>query len=335
MPSQHLIIEGPFSEDIQTYIDKIYRNIFCSMPARDYLIGDTPAQAYLKTVDDVPNQVILFEPHGGRIKVLNKNFRLPPRDLDDFCRCIFCSDKKIDVIVLPSVATDTTGLEFVAQCFNITEDIVIYLPATREEYTEKLGKNTRESIRRYMRRLSRDFPDIEFRSYERESVELNDISELISLNEQRIRNKNQSPSHTDAKTEQLKRAVKDFGVTLIAKRQGIVCGGVVCTCVEGCYYMHVIAHDPIFDFIRLGKICCYLSICDAIDRGATEYHMLAGVYDYKLKFLGIKRDFDKVLVYRSAASKFFNLGTYVEALVRGNGRRTKSVIRQWRQKWTS
>ncbi len=64
--------------------------------------------------------------------------------------------------------------------------------------------------------------------------------------------------------------------------------------------MHVIAHDPTYDDLRLGLLCCALTIEDAIAKGCQQFHFLWGRYDYKTRLGGEREVLSQVLVFRDA-----------------------------------
>jgi CelD/BcsL family acetyltransferase involved in cellulose biosynthesis len=72
--------------------------------------------------------------------------------------------------------------------------------------------------------------------------------------------------------------------------------------VGGEVFMHVIAHDPAYDDLRLGLLCCALTIEDAIAKGCQQFHFLWGRYDYKTRLGGEREVLSQVLVFRDAWS---------------------------------
>jgi hypothetical protein len=66
--------------------------------------------------------------------------------------------------------------------------------------------------------------------------------------------------------------------------------------------MHVIAHDPAYDDLRLGLLCCALTIEDAITRGCHQFHFLWGRYDYKTRLGGEREALSQVFVFRDLSA---------------------------------
>lgn len=328
------IARAPFGRDLQQSLERIFENVFCSAVR----VGDGKSSgavyAYVVAAGGAIRLVILFSQQRNTVKVLNEIFALSSDDLEGFINDIFRNYDNVDTISFPSVSVNAVKSTYPFQRFNATEDIVARLPETSESYWAMLSKNTRESIRRYQKQIVKKHPELKFCFYERDAVERETVLALIDLSRARIELKSEKPSHTEESIEQLTRMISKYGVTLVATLYGKVCGGVICTRVGENFFMHVLAHDPALDAFRLGKICCYLSICDAIERGGKEYHMLSGQYEYKYRFMGQQRDFDRIILYRSYFSVLFRLPRYLMNGVWGNGRRIKKTLKNWRRQWT-
>ena len=70
---------------------------------------------------------------------------------------------------------------------------------------------------------------------------------------------------------------------------------------------------------------CFLSIRDAINRGGKEYHFLWGRYEYKYRLMGVQRDLDRLVIYRSQRHLLLNANVALKTAFRGYGRQLK----QW------
>lgn len=327
------LVRPPFPTWMRKASDHLYGNIFCSpLRFQEETENGSIFAVVLQNQENV-KQVILFSKEGRKLNVLNELFTLPSVDLEQFVRYVFDNWSEISCIALDSICVNSLSLPYPYQCFNKTEDIAARLPAKVADYQSMLSKNTWAALRRYQKKIRKDYPDITFSTYQKNEAGTRLTDQIIELNKARLANKREEPTHSDASIAELKRMVAAHGITLVAKRGDALCGGVICTRIHDHVYMHVIAHDPTYDHLRLGKICCFLSICDAIERGSSTYHMLSGEYDYKYQFLGERRAYDKLVIYRSYPSLLLNLAEYANNEVRGRGRKIKQVIKVWRKKW--
>ena len=329
----HSIVHEPFPDRLHRELEARYESVFCTL-AR--ILGTQAAAdvaTYIAGKGKEPATIIVFRRTKDLVTVLNEYFAMSACELQQMALHLFSAMPEVRVISLPSVAAGKEPLSFTTQRFNSSEDIVVSLPATPEAYFAALGSNTRAAIRRSEKMMEQRYPDMEFTVYDRNSGGRELIDRLVDLSRQRITSKRQVPSHNDRSITELVRMVEAYGVVLVARMRGEICGGVICTQVGTHSYMHVVTHESAFDDMRLGMLCCYKSICEAIRRGAHEYHLLSGKYDYKFRFLGHQRDYEKIVIYRSFLGVLPNLSTYLETLVRGKGRLGKQRLAAWRRKW--
>ncbi|NNG21851.1 GNAT family N-acetyltransferase [Telluria aromaticivorans] len=327
------IVHEPFPDFLHRELEARYESVFCTL-AR--ILGPQAADGlatYVAGEGAEPATIVVFRRTKGLITVLNEYFAMSAGELEQMARHLFSALPGVRAISLPSVEAGEGPMSYTTQRFNSSEDIVVSLPTSPEEYLVALGSNTRAAIRRSEKIMEQRYPEIEFAVYERDSGGRELIDRLVELSRQRITNKRQVPSHNDRSVAELVRMVEAYGVVLVASMRGQICGGVICTQVGTHSYMHVVTHESSFDDMRLGMLCCYKSICDAIRRGAREYHLLSGKYDYKFRFLGHQRDYEKIVIYRSLLGVLPNLPTYIQTLVHGKGRWGKQRLTAWRRKW--
>jgi hypothetical protein len=119
------------------------------------------------------------------------------------------------------------------------------------------------------------------------------------------------------------RLVKESGLVSVMLLDGRVVAGTVCSRVGGNYFMHINAHDPAYDDARLGKLCCFMTVCDCIERGGREFHFMWGRFEYKYLLLGVQRDFYEVTMYRSRMRMLLHGGSALRIALNGYSREWK------------
>ena len=328
-----MLVRWPFPPSVRALLEEAHENVFCTAARCAALPADAGVACYVALREGVPATGVLYRREHGAITVLSELFAIGGDALEQMVRCLLARHADIDVIHFPAVAAPPWPLPFPFQRYGATEDLVISLPGTPEAYLAGLGPNTRAAIRRAQRTVARQAPDMAFSFHLPGAIERADVAALVALNHLRLAHKGQSPSHTPDSLAMLESLLDTYGCVLFARSGGRIRAGVACTHVGRHAYMHVIAHDPVFDQARLGLLCCYLSICESIRRGMREYHLLSGRYDYKRRLLGQQRDFDRIVVYRSLAAVMARLPTYARTLVRGRGRQVKQRLSSWRRAW--
>jgi hypothetical protein len=317
------IYDSPLPSFVEAALERLHENVFGSCARARSLGIEGTVRAFVASRGGQPACILLFRQQGRAIEVLAEAIALASADVEAFAATVFEHCPGATHIVFPAVQARLAQLPFPYQQFDCLEDIVADLPDSAETYFAMLGKNMRASLKRYQKKIAADFPGFRYAFHEKGDIRDQDVGAIVALSSARIASKNQSSTHTGDKTRQLIRLVKECGVVLVATVDGRVCAGVICSRAGGNVFMHVVAHDPAYDDYRVGKVCCYLSICDAIARGAREYHFLWGRYEYKYRLLGVQRDYDRLVIYRSRLALLVNPGTWLRTAVRGYGRRAK------------
>lgn len=309
---------------VKTEMERLYQNPFSSVAAEHVSNPDT--STYVVYRDGRPITIFLFLRDRRQVRVLNATIRIGTEDIQRFANYIFDQFKTVAAVSFQSVQlerVDRSSVPLPYQRFNASEDIVLALPDTPQAYLQNLGKSTRKYIKYHLNRPKRHFPTYCYTVCEPDQIDERLIQDIIDLNTARMENKHKVSTIDDAQKEWIMTVAKTYGFVGVARIDGKVCAGVICTRIGANYFMHVIAHDPRYDDYRLGTICCYLTICEAVARSGKEFHFLWGQGDYKYRLLGVQRDLDNLTVYRSRTHYFLNSGLVLKNNFAGYIRRAK------------
>lgn len=320
------IYQNGFASHLSGHMERLYQNVFSSMEKFEADGDLSDAECYVSVKGAGIATVLVFTRRHGTVQVLNRVVSLLSNDVEIFSKAVFAAYPGVHRIRFEGVQCALGGLPFPRQQHNCLEDIVITLPESVPAYLNMLGKSTRASLKRYHKKMQSDFSGYRWDIYERDEISPAHIKEIIALSSSRISSKKMKSSHTEAKTLQLMDLLKVAGSVLVATIDGRVCGGVICTSYGENFFMHVIAHDSCYNTYRLGKVCLFLSIQAAIERGAKEYHLLWGKYEYKFHLLGIQRDYDRAVIYRSLKYMALSPRLLVVVALRGYGRQSKTRL---------
>ncbi|MDB5824567.1 MAG: family N-acetyltransferase [Herminiimonas sp.] len=107
------------------------------------------------------------------------------------------------------------------------------------------------------------------------------------------------PAIDETETQRLIGMVHDCGEVGLLAIGNRICGGTVFFRFGEDVSSRVIAHHPAYDTYRLGTLCCYLTICHCIEKGAKRFHLMEGHAQYKLDLLGQYRRLYHTVIYRS------------------------------------
>jgi len=192
---------------------------------------------------------------------------------------VFGSYPSVHAISFPVVQADVRKLPFPHQQFHSTQDIVLDLPSTVDEYMARLGKSTRSYVKRYLNKLRREHPSFSFAVYANEDVSEEHVRAIIGFNKARMSGRNKESYIDEQEERRILELLKLRGFVCVATVDGKVCAGTINTCFGKNYFLQVIAHDPVYDDYGLGTLCCYLTICECIARKGHAYPFLWGQYE--------------------------------------------------------
>ena len=302
---------------------RLYGHIHSSLP---FFRTSRPADSvstYVAWKDGKPLTLLVFRRASGKVDVYNEMFVIAADEVCRFAHYIFKHFDDVDVISFKAVRTDMQRLPFPFQRHDAKENWEIDLPATPEEYTARLGKATRENVKRYRRRLLRDHPSFEHQFQVAGEIDEQQVREIIELSRARITSKKMKFGMDEAEVMRIVRLAKECGFVTVLRIGGRVCAGTVSYCVGTEYLAEVVAHDSRYDAYWIGALCYYMTICESISRGAKKFHMGGGRNEYKTRLLGVRHDMDRIDIYRSYGAMGRNLDAVMKIAAGAVVRRVK------------
>lgn len=327
-PGRRTVTIDCYDNEIPPFVEqemkRLYENIYSSLlQFRVYgaIAGNTSTYVVREGTRIVT--IFLFVRTKGRVHVLNEVISISGKDISRFAEYIFAAFKKVTVISFHAIRSDIQKLRFPYQRVNCSEDIVLELPPTEQEYLASLGKHSRKNIKYYLNKLKREHPTFRFDVLSKNEITHQQVRDIVILNRHRMAGKYKVSAFDDEETDRIIRLVNECGMVGVVTIEGKVCAGAICLCIGKNYFLNVISHDSAYDEYRMGTLCCYLTICESIARGGREFHFLWGRYEYKFALLGAPRDLDHVNVYRSHSQLLMNAGMVSRTSLTGIVRRSK------------
>lgn len=309
---------------VEPALETLYEHVFSSMPQFMIYNGiDDRTHTYVARERGRTTAVLLFRCDGRHARVLNEQIAMTSTAIERFVGHVFEKYPHVDSVTFPAIRSDTRRLALPCQEFYRTEDIVLRLPPTPDDYLARLGKATRKNMKYHGNRLRRNFPDLEYRACADGEIDAQHVRDIIELNRARMATKNKTSEIDDAESDRLVRLVQRSGLVSVMLHQGRVVAGTVCSRVGANYFMHINAHDPAYDDARLGKLCCFQTINDCIARGGKEFHFMWGRFEYKYLLLGVQQDFNEMIVYRSRTHMLLNGRNALRTAINGYKREWK------------
>ena len=305
----------------------LYRSIFCSEPhLRLHGSMQADIQAWVTRSNGHITAIILFRLQGGVARIINEMHGIDAAHLEKFSQALFAAYPKVDAIQLHALWIDGSFRRLPLLETEFSEDYLLSLPETTEAWRASLSSQTREKLRYHYRRSCRKQPDLQFRQIDAKDIADAQFERVLQMNRARMIHKGRSFNMDTSETQCLRALIMECGQISVIEINGEICAGLLCSRIGNSVFMHVIAHDPRHDDLRLGFLCCALTIEAAIESSAQYFHFLWGFYDYKVR-LGAQRQ----ALYRAVIFRSWPRSLNQPALLSGQMvQRARNKLRQWR-----
>ena len=289
----------PLPDYVWPALERCYGSIFCS-ESQLRISGSLTAriEAWVARRDGCITSIILFDRYGRQVRVLNEVFTLAAEALSAFADAVFEQYRELRIIQVRTAFIDTLPTRYLCLSAEVSDDYQLLLPASAEAWQRSLSARTREKCRYHLRRAQQRAPTLSFRTMRSGEFHAGQIKQIIAFNRARMQAKGKRFGMSASDEHQLCQLMLERGQLSVIEIEGKPRAGLLCTRVGGEVFMHVIAHDPALDELRLGFLCCVLTIEDAIATGDRCFHFLWGRYDYKTRLGGKRKLLSRVLLFR-------------------------------------
>ena len=291
-------------------LERRCQSIFCTEPhLRIHGALNSDIEAWVQRQEGRISGLWLFRRFGCKARVINEVVDARPSDIERLAEALFARYRELDVIelhalhLLPdlsAVGQAESGPRWQRwQRATVSEDFVLELPASIEAWHASLSARTREKLRQCLRRARRSEPGLHFRLQHDADISESQVHAVLQMSRARMRAKGRTYGMDAREERALCALMRERGQLATIEIDGQVRAGMLCTLAGNDLYMHVITHDPAFDELRLGYLCCVLTIEAAITQRRRRFHFLWGWYDYKTRLGGQRRALEHVLLWRS------------------------------------
>lgn len=297
---QSEFISAPIPDSLWLEVESLYSSVFSSkaMLAPNAYSAET-LHAWIEKSSHKVSSILLFRKQGCVIQVANEVISISPAVIQRFSKNVINQFPESHFIQFHAVILQQPLKKSLMQSSVFSEDYILKLPQTKEQWMESLSARAREKLRSYIRKAFNGKNYIEFTIHKQADINENDVRAVLKLNQSRMKLKGKKYGMTIGQENQLCEQMKKTGQIFLLKKNNVICAGLLCSVVGTDVFMHVLAHDPAFDKLRLGLVCCSKTIDYVISQKSQHLHFLWGHYDYK-KQLGAKPvDLNRVLVIKN------------------------------------
>ncbi len=182
------------------------------------------------------------------------------------------------------------------------EDVMVAMPATKQELLASLGSNKRQQLGKYTRRLEREWPGgVEWVCLSKAEITEEMFGAVIQFNSLRLSAKGRRTLWHEAMMQQRCQLARRTGLLCGIRLSGKFVSGAVSYLYGQDAYYALIGHDPEYDYWNLGNLTTWLTMEKCLERGVRRFHFLWGLSEYKLRFGGEVKPLYTLSVYRNHA----------------------------------
>ncbi|WP_292937875.1 GNAT family N-acetyltransferase [Noviherbaspirillum sp.] len=317
---------------VQGALETLYESPYSTLAQFQCKSGASLAHVHTYVADRAgkPCAILLFRLDGHVVKVLNEVMTIGGADIERFVKHVFEKFASASVIAFHAIRPDGTPRAYLCHRFDVSEDIVLSLPASEEEYVAALGKSTRRTIRYYSNKLKREFPSFRHQVFTRGDITREHVRAIVDMKAAEMTKKHRRSIVDEETVDQMVRMARSYGIVGIATIDGKICGGWIAYRVGSNDFMDMCAYDPGYEEFRLGTICCYLAIVDCIAHGGKECHFQWGQDEYKFRFLGVQRNLADLVIFRSPLSMLVHGGRFWRPAARHLQRKVENTAKRFR-----
>jgi GNAT acetyltransferase-like protein len=186
------------------------------------------------------------------------------------------------------------------------EDVMVVMPATKQELLASLGSNKRQQLGKYTRRLQKEWPSgIEWVSLSRSDITQEMFRAVVQFNSLRLTAKGRLTLWREAMITQRWDLATHSGLLCGLRLNGKFVSGAVSYLYGRDAYYVLIGHDPEYDYWNLGNLTTWLTLEKCLERGIRRFHFLWGLSEYKLRFGGEAKPLYTLSIYRNYPAKIF------------------------------
>jgi hypothetical protein len=309
---KHLHFDFELPEELYGKLSSLYQSAFavqeyfkiflgCYDYNALYIFKEKPEESHMLYYMRRPKEVIL----------LNELFEINGAYLTYFADFIFRKYPLVQTITLNRIKKHCVeDIPYPLVLLSSSEDIVLALPPSKEEYKASLSKHTKKNLQNYMNRMRREHPDFAFDVYEAGDFNSSAVSKIIAMNKIRMTSKKIKSGFDLGQERKIIDFCRKFGMISEVRVNGEIISGTICYVLGSHVFLETLSYDTAYNKSRIAQTTLYLTIQELIDRGMTHLHMLWGDYEYKYRFRGVKVDLVSVSVFRAKGLRYHRAKIY-------------------------
>jgi hypothetical protein len=187
-----------------------------------------------------------------------------------------------------------------------SDDQILFLPATVDEYLSELGAKTRKHLKARKANLEKEFEQVSFVTKIGGEIEESSIEKIVQFSRARVKQKGRNFGIDKTYTDNLYRYSRHYGCVVYLELDGVMVAGCISTIINKEIFVHVIAYDDNFSKYNVGEVCVFDLIQTSINNGLVKFHFLWGFNELKRRLQARQNLLFSYMVYRNYSFKYFS-----------------------------
>lgn len=247
--------------------------------------------------EDALIEVLVYGNNGAVSRCFNSLVDIDQSIIDEFTKKLFEIHPTIQKIKIVSTYKEYTSPKSIL--YSKSDDHILNLPSTMDDYYMKLGSSTRQHIKNRKVRLLRDYKNVNFVVKFGSDIEEHTVDKIIQMNIERMKHKGKTPGLDDTHKNGIYKYSQHYGCVAYIEVDGLIVAGSINTILNKELFGHITSHDNNYSKYNVGELCAFYLIQTSIEKGLTTFHFLWGASDLKRRLLAKPRLLFSYFIYRS------------------------------------
>jgi hypothetical protein len=313
-PPQHTsykykLIKNEISfKDLEQQLIDLYRVPYSDIrfiKIYDQIMNEDIYKLFIYSLNTLKHILLFKNINKNELHFLNSLINFTSEDIDAISNIIFYVFPNVKNIYFNRIFFEKNEKYNRYSFYETSNDMVLELPDSFEKYLGLLGSQTRKHLSYYQRRIKIDKSDFRLEFISDKNISFDIIHKIIELNRLRMISKGGVSGIDDISCNNIYRYAKLTGLLCICYIKDKIIGGTINYILNDNAFLHVIAHDNIYNKYNIGQIALITTIQYLIENNIAKYHMLWGETEYKYRFLCKKNILYNVTVFRKPRELYF------------------------------
>jgi hypothetical protein len=187
-----------------------------------------------------------------------------------------------------------------------SDDQILLLPATVDEYLSDLGAKTRKHLKARKANLERDFESVKYITKTAAEIDKSVIEKIVQFSRDRVKRKGRNFGIDKTYTDNLYKYSRHYGCVVYLELDGTMVAGCISTIINNEIFVHIIAYNDDFSRYNVGEVCVFDLIQTSINNKLVKFHFLWGFNELKRRLQAKQSPLFSYIVYRNYSFGYFS-----------------------------